>query len=411
MTDKPKKTIAFAADTPDTAFANEVPKGDAADGEARSPKTREVKPAQKSLAQTATKTSRKWFCPYNQLPAYFSVKLAQLICIIYICIATFAYQPTGLRNPSTGSIEGADPEITAQGYILDPNGKYRPVVALGTGQMICLACSRISAFSLYPVMVLVFLSKCKATINFLEKSPFSMFMIKDMHDLHIYCGHYIAFDVWIHTFFHLLRWGLQGNISLLWKDRTGISGLVVIIATPLITFVMMYWKKQIKYEIRKGLHFLFYAFAIGMCFHVPPAGIPNGYVNGGFCAYVLGFCITLYSLDALYIIFFMTEQIETTKFNVLPTGVQVTIEVSERFIRNGGKGGFGYICLPWVSRFQWHAFSIYQHPTNPKLRQMFIMKTGDWTTEVHAALQRNTSRPVWIRGPFESPYKMGKGGC
>ena len=32
------------------------------------------------------------------------------------------------------------------------------------------------------------------------------------------------------------------------------------------------------------------------------------------------------------------------------------------------------------------------------------MKTGDWTTDVHTALQRNTVRPVWVQGPFTSPY-------
>ena len=44
--------------------------------------------------------------------------------------------------------------------------------------MICLAMSRMSAFALYPVMVLAYLSKCKATLNYLEKTPVSMFMIK-----------------------------------------------------------------------------------------------------------------------------------------------------------------------------------------------------------------------------------------
>ena len=31
-------------------------------------------------------------------------------------------------------------------------------------------------------------------------------------------------------------------------------------------------------------------------------------------------------------------------------------------------------------------------------------KLGDWTTQVHEALGRDTSRPVWVQGPFNSPY-------
>lgn len=33
-----------------------------------------------------------------------------------------------------------------------------------------------------------------------------------------------------------------------------------------------------------------------------------------------------------------------------------------------------------------------------------MLNCGDWTNAVHAALQRNTVRPVYIMGPFSSPY-------
>ena len=142
-------------------------------------------------------------------------------------------------------------------------------------------------------------------------------------------------------------------------------------------------------------------FLTGMCFHVPPSAVPNG----GFCAYVLGFCICVYTLDALYVQFYMTELIETTRFNVLPSGVQMTMDVSDRFQRYGARnGGFVYVCLPWVDRNQWHAFSLFEHPTEPQRRQVFMLNTGDWTKRVHNALQRNTVRPVWVCGPFSSPY-------
>ncbi len=51
-------------------------------------------------------------------------------------------------------------------------------------------------------------------------------------------GKYIAIDVWVHTLFHLLRWGTQGNIDLLWTNATGLSGLIVVLVCPLITFPM-----------------------------------------------------------------------------------------------------------------------------------------------------------------------------
>ena len=35
---------------------------------------------------------------------------------------------------------------------------------------------------------------------------------------------------------------------------------------------------------------------------------------------------------------------------------------------------------------------------------MMKVPGGDWTTSVHEQLQRNTVRPVWVSGPFVSPY-------
>ena len=169
---------------------------------------------------------------------------------------------------------------------------------------------------------------------------------------------------------------------------------------PLITFPMMYWKRQIPYEIRKALHYLFYAFAVVMCFHVPVSAIPNG----GFLAPILAGCICIYTLDAAYVYFKMTEKIETTSFHVLSSGVRISMPVSERFQNSGIKGGFAYVCIPWIDDKQWHPFSLFEDPDDPSVQQMFLMKTGDWTTDVHNSLSRDTTRPCWIQGPFPSPY-------
>lgn len=126
--------------------------------------------------------------------------------------------------------------------------------------------------------------------------------------------------------------------------HAGITGLITVVSTPLITFPMMYYKKKIRYEIRKAMHYLFYVFAIAMCFHVPLTAIPNG----GFLAPVLGTCIVVYTLDACYVYLFMCEKIETTAFYVLSSGVRISMQVSERFKnRAGARGGYAYICIPW----------------------------------------------------------------
>jgi len=55
---------------------------------------------------------------------------------------------------------------------------------------------------------------------------------------------------------------IAGDLNLVYQTRTGLSGLIVVIGTPLICFPMLYWKKALPYEVRKALHYLFYLFAI-----------------------------------------------------------------------------------------------------------------------------------------------------
>ena len=59
-------------------------------------------------------------------------------------------------------------------------------------------------------------------------------------------------------------WGVGGKIEKLWKGTTGRKGITMVICLPLIALPMMvkYFKINIRYEVRKGLHYLFFAFAV-----------------------------------------------------------------------------------------------------------------------------------------------------
>jgi predicted ferric reductase len=368
----------------------------------------------KQVRPLSHRIAKAWKFDYRP---YWKVMVVQLLCVIYILCMTFAKAkpnalspigyPYGLRDPVSGNI--IDPfseERTEAGCLEWPidSGTCRPVIAIGGWQLFCLGVSRFSAFSSYPVMVLVFLTKCKALCTFFAGSPLIKYInfLRESHEFHVYSGHYIAFDVWLHTLGHLCRWGAQGNIHLLWTSAAGITGLIVVISTPLITFPMLYFRKSLSYEVRKLLHYLFYVFAIALCWHVPISGIPNG----GFIAPVMGGSILLYTLDSLYVYFFMTESVETTTFSRIPPGMRISMPVSNRFVGNSvaGKAGYCYVNIPWINNYEWHAFSMFEDPNDRNVQQVFIMKNGNWTTKLHDGLGRNTVRPVWIQGPFPSPY-------
>jgi len=94
----------------------------------------------------------------------------------------------------------------------------------------------------------------------------------------------------------------------------------------------------------------------------------------------------------------------TPTFQVSPNGVQMKAKVSPSFYKRLQSGGYTYVCLPWIDKNQWHAFSLYEYPGETDTACVFMDSAGDWTSSVHKALQRRTSRPVWFCGPFPSPY-------
>ena len=124
---------------------------------------------------------------------FLLLKVAQLLSAVYIVVLTFSKSPIGLVDPKTGDIiDVHSPQNTVNGVILI-NGSYRAIVAANRPQKIFLAISRISAFSMYPVLIAVFLTKCKALMSFLQTTPLSIFMIDDIHELHTYAGEVKSF--------------------------------------------------------------------------------------------------------------------------------------------------------------------------------------------------------------------------
>ena len=371
--------------------------------------------------------------PRAYFKQYGALKITSIILVAYI--ALFSYAPVGALGSAGGFV---DPDV---GFIIDPNsperteagviltrGVERAIVASNNFQMVCLGITRASAFFMYPgthlytasqpsvvfvalsrltlfvlrfiALVFVFLTKFRATMEFISRTPLSLFFYQDLHELHVYCGWVVLIDGLLHALFHILRWANQGNLYLMIEHFSGVSGIISVVCILLVCIPMMAFKKRIKYETRKYLHYFFIVLALALCFHTTTTSIPNG----GFSKWIFSILIGWYFLDSLYVYIFMTEKIESTSFHVVPTGVQLTMTVSKRFEKGVNNGGYCYVCFPWIDKWQWHAFSLFENPANPAERQIYLQNVGDWTNAVCEALQRNTVRPVWVQGPFSSPY-------
>lgn len=236
----------------------------------------------------------------KSITKYLALKVARIILVIFSLVPLFSVA----KDPGSFTITDPDIEMTRKGYIVI-NGSFRPIVANNTFEWICLAIARATAFAMYPDIFIMFASKCRATLAFLSTTPVGMFLFRDMHDVHAYCGRFVAYMIVIHTIFHLIRWGIAGNLNLLFKSAAGITGFIVVYFTPFIIAMMVSdtLRSKIRFEIRKGLHYLFYIFAIALVWHVPTSALPWG----GYIKYVMLISIIWYTLDAMYVQLFMTE--------------------------------------------------------------------------------------------------------
>ena len=187
-------------------------------------------------------------------------------------------------------------------------------------------------------------------------------------------------------------------MRLLWQHSTGISGLISLILTPLITWPMLFTrlKVAIDFTTRKALHYLSMVWVISICFHAPASWI----------RYIMGIAAGIYACDWLYG-FAKLYHATTLMFTRIGGAVEIVWEHPPDFNLDGG--GYVYVCLPWISRMEWHAFSLIPHPSKPNHSCVCMAAVGDWTKKVHSALARPSSRPGWIYGPFPSPFSTATG--
>lgn len=305
--------------------------------------------------------------------------------------ATFGAPPFGANSgPNGAECKGTPTEGV---LCLCPR---KTVCATEWHELIFLVFSRLSAYFDYPLYVLLFLSKCHNLRGLLHRTYLREWIpLDDLHHLHVAAGGIVSFEVLWHSFWHILRWAVGGDIHFLWTHVTGRSGLLSLLITPLIAWPMMFRKARrgISFNVRKAMHYLSVVWGISICFHAPVMRI----------AYIMGIAVGIYMVDWVVGYFTAIHFCPTLKMTRLGiTAVEIVFEHPQGFVNRGGN--YVYLCLPWLGKAEWHAFSLYQHPTLPNHSSVCIARLGDWTKSLHDTLAKPSSRPGWIYGPFPSPF-------
>ncbi len=367
--------------------------------------------------------------PFRWYHAAFLFSIASLIvCLLQL----FTAPPFGVWMTSA---EIEDIEIAPEGcedglkHCICPR---ETICATNTYSIVLLALARCSAFFDYPLYMMMFLSKCHNINNICRRTVLREWIeFSDMHKVHRLFGVVVGIETMSHSFFHLLRWGLNGDISLLWESNTGITGLITMIITPLVCWPMFVpaLKQNMKFELRKGLHYLAVVWAIALLWHAPSR-----------IYYLIGIPALIYAVDYLFGFFIRNTLIENAHFerygengvavsSVLTLHLNIHIFILPRLVSNfrlrdsyllsrlkqlhfknpkswgeRPKTSYVYIMCPWISKHQWHAFTMFPEPTKKNHTMLCIGASGDWTRELHDVIKAPSYKSLYVLGPYLSEF-------
>jgi len=318
---------------------------------------------------------------------YLVVAFFMLFCTVYIAIKTFAPEPMGTLSTDC-PCQGIERCICA-----------RPTVeALTVFQLVCLANSRVAAYMLYPLFLVLFLSMTRNLKAWLQHTILVEYVpLTSLHHLHVVSGTLVGVIIFWHALWHLIRWGVQGNMKLLIDTPTGITGLICLAITPLLVWPMRlaYLRKKISFEVRKRLHYLSWVWMGTLMFHAPQQDI----------FWIIGAAFLIYLLDWFYGLFMRTWMAPSARFVRLESAIMVRVQKPAGFTVKGAGGAYCYLCVPWVSKVEWHAFSVFKDPFDADCVCFCIAVAGDWTQKLHDKLHEPIYRRLWLYGPFPSPFE------
>eukprot|EP00984_Skeletonema_dohrnii_P018185 scaffold8428_cov120-Skeletonema_dohrnii-CCMP3373.AAC.1 len=270
------------------------------------------------------------------------------------------------------------------------------ICATDTISIILLTLARCSAFFDYPLYMMLFLSKAHNLNNHMRRTLFREWIdFGDMHTVHKIFGIVVGIETMFHSFFHLLRWGLNNEMSLLWRTAAGITGFIAAAVTPLLCWPMVvpFLKQRLSFELRKGLHYLSIVWAIALLFHAP-SKIP----------WLIGIPALVYVVDFIFGYFKRNNLVETAYFERYgENGVSLHFKNPKSW-ENRSPTSYVYIMCPWISKYEWHAFTMFPEPFKENHSMLCIGASGDWTKQLYDKIEVPCLRQLYVHGPYMTEF-------
>lgn len=177
----------------------------------------------------------------------------------------------------------------------------------------------------------------------------------------------------------------HGFVSQEW-DASGIALTAVMAALGLFSL----WPIRRKFfEAFLRLHWILFLVVIGFAFWHEAGAIAFG-------AGLWAIDVVLRALIALYN-YFKRRQVLAVR---LPSNVVRLTFLKEDFKYKAGQ--YCFICIPEVTPFEWHPFSMSSSPHENKV-SIHIRVLGDWTKKLYDTIETTRIINVYIDGPYGAP--------
>mmetsp|Transcript_14399 Transcript_14399/g.21596 ORF Transcript_14399/g.21596 Transcript_14399/m.21596 type:complete len:514 (+) Transcript_14399:3-1544(+) len=153
-------------------------------------------------------------------------------------------------------------------------------------------------------------------------------------------------------------------------------------------------KQNMQFELRKGLHYLAVVWAMALLWHAPSR-----------IYYLIGIPALIYAVDYFFGFFIRNTLIENAHFEryCVHGGVSLYFKNPQNWGEKP-KTSYVYIMCPWISKNQWHAFTMFPEPTKENHTMLCIGASGDWTKELHDKIKVPSFKSLYVQGPYLSEF-------
>jgi NADPH oxidase 5 len=266
--------------------------------------------------------------------------------------------------------------------------RYRQYAAVSASPFPPLA--RAAAAGIYLNFVLVLIPMMRLALS--RKSFRYLNVIMPFHksiEAHEIAASAILFFSMLHVAAYALLYSLNGKpfLANMMSRSANWTGLTLAVLLALIGWGAV-TRTMRSYERFYYTHFLSVPVIVLCCFHAP------------LFWRLMALPLALYLVDRSIRAFWSAHRAEIERLEIVGRDIALTIRRPEMF--DYRSGDYAFLCIPAISRWQWHPFSLINPPSSGGSLSFRIRRYGSWTD----ALSRLTpGEKLYLDGPFASPSR------